>query len=94
MFDVFFLEYFKLDNYNIICVDWSIVIFDLAYFTARLRCKEVGNYLAELILMLADNTNQKTDNIHIIGFSMGAHIAGYAGKRLDGQLQRITGNIE
>lgn len=31
------------------------------------------------------------DNIHIIGFSMGAHIAGFAGKRIEGQVQRITG---
>lgn len=74
-------------------MDWTILLLDIPYFTARLRCKEIGNYVAELILMLTENTNQNIDGIHIIGFSMGAHIAGYAGKRLDGQLDRITGNI-
>lgn len=76
-----------------ICVDWSLIAIDWTYIAARLRCKEIGNYIAELILMLTNNTYQEMDNIHILGFSMGAHIAGYAGKRLDGQLMRITGII-
>lgn len=32
------------------------------------------------------------ENVHIIGHSLGAHIAGYAGKRLK-NLGRITGDI-
>ncbi|VVC41781.1 Hypothetical protein CINCED_3A005408 [Cinara cedri] len=83
-------EYFKLGNYNVICIDWTWLALDLAYFTARYRCKKIGNYVAELVLMLTKHTSQDTDDIHIIGFSMGAHIAGYAGKRLNGQIHRIT----
>lgn len=88
----FFSEYFLLDNVvNVVCVDWSELSFATLYFIARFRCKEIGNYVAELILMLTNNTSQSMDNIHIIGFSMGAHIAGFAGKQVKGQVQRITG---
>lgn len=65
--------------------------FDFSYFTARMRCKEIGNYVAVMINTMTENTPQSNDDIHIIGFSMGAHIAGYTGKRLEGKLQRITG---
>lgn len=79
------------DYYNLICVDWSLVALDTTYLAARLRCKEIGYYVADLITELVANTNLKMDSVHIIGFSMGAHIAGYAGKRLNGRISRITG---
>lgn len=78
-------------DYNLVCMDWTEIALDVSYFTARLRCKMIGNYVAELITMLTDYTSQTTDDIHILGFSLGAHIAGYAGKRLNGQVHRITG---
>lgn len=74
-----------------VCVDWKWLALDLSYVMARMRCKEIGNYVAELIRMLTDDTSRGMDQIHVIGFSMGAHIAGYSGKRLDGQVPRITG---
>jgi len=42
-------------------------------------------------MTMTENTSQSNDDIHIIGFSMGAHIAGYVGKRLEGKVHRITG---
>jgi len=75
-------------------VDWSVLAVDFPYFTARKRCKEIGNYVGEMITTMTENTPQSNDDVHIIGFSMGAHIAGYAGKRLEGKLHRITGNIK
>jgi pancreatic triacylglycerol lipase len=68
-----------------------VIALDLPYFTARLRCKEIGNYIGEMVTTITENTSQSNDDIHIIGFSMGAHIAGYAGKRLGGKVHRITG---
>lgn len=88
---LYFPEYFKSSSYNVVCVDWSVIALDLLYVTARLRSKEIGHNVADLISMLVNNSNQTVDDIHMIGFSIGAHIAGYAGKRLEGQVQRITG---
>lgn len=84
-------EYLPLYDYNVVCVDWKSLAVDIPYFTARMRCKEIGNYVGEMIMTMTENTSQSNDDIHIIGFSMGAHIAGYAGKRLGGKVHRITG---
>lgn len=83
-----------MNDYNVVCVDWAVFALDLSYFTARLRCKTIGRNVAELISMLTENTSQTIDDIHILGFSMGAHIAGYAGKQLNGKIHRITGKIK
>lgn len=37
------------------------------------------------------NNGLKVDDVHLIGHSLGAHIAGYAGAELQGQVGRISG---
>lgn len=88
----FLAEYFALDDYNVVCVEWSSLALDWPYFTAGMESKNIGDHVADLITMLTNCTTQTMENIHIIGLSMGAHIAGFAGKKLDGQVHRITGN--
>lgn len=87
----FLAEYFALDDYNVVCVEWSSLALDWPYFTARMESKNIGNRVAGLITMLTNYTTQTMEDIHIIGLSMGAHIAGFAGKQLDGRVHRITG---
>ena len=31
------------------------------------------------------------DDVHLVGFSLGAHVVGYAGKYLKGRIARVTG---
>lgn len=49
----------------------------------------VGSYLAQVITEL----DIDVDRIELIGHSLGAHIAGYAGAALNGTISRITGEL-
>lgn len=79
---------------NIILVDWFRGGFP-PYLQAAGNTRLVGAMIAELIKFLISQTQSSPDFYHIVGFSLGSHIAGYAGSRLqqDGLiLGRITGN--
>lgn len=52
----------------------------------------VGMYVAEKIQELIDEGQANASRIHVIGHSLGAHIAGFAGAQIKSpQLYRITG---
>ncbi|XP_050430713.1 pancreatic triacylglycerol lipase-like, partial [Adelges cooleyi] len=72
---------------NVILVQWRSRTF---YFTATLRIRKVGQEIANLINYLGGLVGLDQENVHLIGHSLGAHTAGYAGKHLKG-LGRITG---
>jgi pancreatic lipase-related protein 1 len=40
--------------------------------------------------VLVDKSSLLLSNVHVVGFSLGAHVSGYAGSELNG-LRRITG---
>lgn len=52
------------------------------YFTASYRVKPVGKTIAKFIDFLHVESGTPFENIHVIGFSMGAHVAGIAGKHI------------
>lgn len=79
------------ENMNVICVDWEEYA-SKNYIKAAISIKDIGRQISELIKMI--NKEFKTEineNVHIIGFSLGAHIAGMAGFFLGGNIGRITG---
>ncbi|XP_054152599.1 pancreatic triacylglycerol lipase-like, partial [Oppia nitens] len=71
-------------------VDWSDGN-SLPYEQALSNTRVVGPVMALFISELMDKYGLQTKNVHIIGHSLGAHIAGYAGQRLNGTIGRITG---
>jgi len=78
---------------NVILVDWFRGGFP-PYLQAAGNTRLVGAMIAELIKFLISQTRSSPDFYHVVGFSLGSHIAGYAGSRLqqDGLiLGRITG---
>ncbi|XP_033112929.1 pancreatic lipase-related protein 2-like [Anneissia japonica] len=80
-------------NYNVIIVDWKEgaeeYLWD--YYDAVGNSRIVGAEIDLLITKLQSVYSISLDTIHLIGFSLGAHVAGYAGDRLDGGIGRITG---
>ncbi|KAH7940000.1 hypothetical protein HPB52_020208 [Rhipicephalus sanguineus] len=82
-------EFLKHDDYNVIVVDWSRGN-GPPYTRATANTRVVGAELALLISTLQNATDASPADFHIIGHSLGAQIAGYAGERID-KIGRITG---
>ena len=79
---------------NVILVDWYTGSLP-PYVQAAGSTRLVGVMIAELIKFLISQTQSSVDLFHVVGFSLGSHVAGYCGRRLkkDGfALERITGN--
>lgn len=80
---------------NVITVDWSgDGSRNWIYSISRSRVPEVAATVAEFL----DNLNQrygvKLEDVHVLGHSLGAHIAGIAGYKVTtGKIGRITGNM-
>ncbi|XP_074839571.1 lipase member I isoform X2 [Carettochelys insculpta] len=80
----------SLEDVNLIIVDWNRGAATLNYFKAVKRTENVAEILKKFIdQMLADGAS--LDSIYMIGVSLGAHIAGFVGKRYNGKIGRITG---
>ena len=69
-----------------VCVDWSPGSALPNYVKAAANTRLVGRQLAKLVRSL----KVPLENVHLIGFSLGAHVAGFAGAEL-GNVSRITG---
>lgn len=91
------LEFLKKEPMNVIVVDWGLGasvlnLYDIAAGNTRL----VGVQLAELIDALNRTLGVALKKFHIIGHSLGAQIAGFAGEKLrqSGKvIGRITGTV-
>lgn len=76
-------------NLNVIVVDWAGGSLPL-YTQATANTRLVGLELAYLIQKLQDNHGLHPEDVHMIGHSLGAHTAGYAGEVIP-NIGRITG---
>ncbi|XP_022113679.2 lipase member H-B [Pieris rapae] len=75
---------------NVIVVDWSQYSLQ-SYSNAVSAVPGVGTAVAELINNLIEANITTLSDVHLVGFNLGAHVAGYAGRTLNGQVARITG---
>lgn len=80
-------------NCNFISVDWSKLAKGPSPFYPMvvLNTELVGKQIAKLINFLIQQGGASLQDFHLIGFSLGAHVAGVAGASLGGLLPRITG---
>nr|CAD7256756.1 unnamed protein product [Timema shepardi] len=83
--------YLKKGWYNVVVVDWSALCAGPWYSTAVGNSQVCGDYLALFLDYLIDS-GMPLSNLHVIGFSLGAEVAGFTGRAItSGKLPRITG---
>jgi hypothetical protein len=81
--------FLRVEDTNVIVVDWSSGN-RFPYTQATANTQVVGAEVARLVNSLIRRHNINAENVHIVGHSLGAHTAGYAGEKISG-LGRITG---
>lgn len=82
-------ELLTYGDYNVIVVDWSSGN-SIPYARAAANTERVGQDIAELLKILIDDHGARPETFHLIGHSMGAHIAGFVGENIKG-IGRISG---
>ncbi|KAL5016355.1 hypothetical protein ScPMuIL_005944 [Solemya velum] len=75
---------------NVVVVGWGDGATIIDYDSAAANTRVVGMQVKLLVDRMVSLGSRLT-NIHLIGHSLGAHTSGYTGRRLHGQLGRITG---
>ncbi|CAH1108300.1 unnamed protein product [Psylliodes chrysocephalus] len=85
--------YARNEPRNMILLDWSELATFPWYQTAVANVKHVSQRLRRFIEIFHDSGEIPIQNLHVIGFSLGCHVAGIAGKllRKDLRIPRITG---
>ncbi|KAJ8026248.1 Pancreatic lipase-related protein 2 [Holothuria leucospilota] len=98
-------SFLSIGNFNVILVSWKdgADLFDLngllghllnlpiGYLQARQNARLVGRQVGELSRKLQQLTGASLSSMHLIGHSLGAHVAGFAGEHVSGKYGRITG---
>ncbi|XP_030026714.2 uncharacterized protein LOC115444885 [Manduca sexta] len=79
-----------VEECNVVCVDWEGGASMPNYLRAAANTRLVGKQLAMLLQGLAKYIDMRFEDVHLIGFSLGAHVAGFAGSELR-NISRITG---
>ncbi|XP_050535300.1 pancreatic triacylglycerol lipase-like isoform X2 [Daktulosphaira vitifoliae] len=84
--------YLKYKNLNIISVDYKELVNEPCYVQAVHNVPLVGKCTT---LFLKDLFRYRSDlninDLHVVGFSLGAQVAGHIGRLTNSSLQRITG---
>lgn len=79
-------------DFNVIALDWNIGASSLNYALVVSRAAPTGRFLATFLDFLHQNTLIDFPRVHVIGFSLGAHVVGHVGKSVTrGQIDTILG---
>uniref|UniRef100_A0A1I8PLD0 Lipase domain-containing protein n=1 Tax=Stomoxys calcitrans TaxID=35570 RepID=A0A1I8PLD0_STOCA len=73
--------YLKRGDYNVIVADWSANAANINYFRVVRLIEAFGAHLARFTQFLYERAKVNYNDIYLIGHSLGAQIAGAAGKR-------------
>ena len=75
---------------NVIVVDWKRLALS-PYNTAVSGVPDIGRGVGQFLAFINRITGAPYNNMHLVGFSLGAHVVGNAGRELGGRVARITG---
>ncbi|CAH0592295.1 unnamed protein product [Chrysodeixis includens] len=76
------------DDVNVIVLDWSELA-NRGYTTARQGTAEVGRGLGQFVNWLVQ-LGLSYDRVHLVGFSLGGHLVGNAGRETGSLAARVT----
>ena len=79
---------------NFFIVDWAELAANRYYYTSAKYTKVVGFQLAKFIAFIREKFSADMDSVHLVGHSLGAHVCGFAGKKLQNYgitIGKITG---
>lgn len=80
----------KYENVHVVSVDFGPLVKDTCYLQAIKNLKTVAKCVAQFIDGLLQKIYTK-DDLHVIGFSLGAQTAGMVANHVKTKLSRITG---
>ncbi|XP_044732361.1 lipase member H-A-like [Chrysoperla carnea] len=87
--------YTDVPDLNIIIVNWQRISEVPCYVGALINTWHVGQCTATLLTSLLAYSGQSPEQLHLVGFSLGAHVAGITGtlytKATNQKFARITG---
>ncbi|XP_077480474.1 lipase member H isoform X2 [Stigmatopora argus] len=75
---------------NVVVVDWNRGAANLNYLSAVAYAREAAHNLTAFIRVMQEK-GASLESVHLIGVSLGAHLAGFVGANLKGKVGRITG---
>lgn len=79
------------EEYNIILVSAKFLVGGPWYVTAVANCVAIGRYTAKFVEYLVSQ-GLPLSNVHLIGHSLGAHMAGNTASNIQGgRITRLTG---
>uniref|UniRef100_A0A1E1W799 Lipase domain-containing protein n=3 Tax=Pectinophora gossypiella TaxID=13191 RepID=A0A1E1W799_PECGO len=81
--------YLDKSDVNVIVLDWRRLAIS-GYVTAASGVPAVGRGLGLFLEFVSRVTGASYGSMHLVGFSLGSHLVGNAGRQLGGRLARIT----
>lgn len=75
-------------DYNVFVLDWRRLA-NRNYLTAKNGVPAVGRGLGQFLSWLV-SLGASYDNMHLVGFSLGGHLVGNAGRETGAQIRRVT----
>lgn len=84
--------FLAVSDCNVIVVDWRGLA-GANYVSAVSGVPNIGQHLGNFLQWLISNGGGNWNNVHLAGFSLGAHVVGNAGRQSGSRVSRVTGKF-